>query len=348
MCCCATLLISNYILLKQGAGKKETDFGDKVYLFTSICAMIILVAASVILYEKSGSMMYSDLRTTLEINKGNQLLFAAVGMLVVVFVFLLGLAPLHFCITEISGKTILPVFAYFLLVPLCAVWGGFIQINVNMLSPVSGYLRLFYMSVALLSVGIGAIGACSGQNIRKIFAYSSVFHLGIILLTIRKFTLNSISSGFVYLLVYLLAIYGICICLFGLKRKGEYLFMLGEFEGAAQKKPYISAMMLIFMFSLLGLPPFSGFLGLFSFLNYLALHHHFYQLLYLLSMMGVIAYAYLQIVHAMYFEERRTLFDKTDGSIYAALLLNAVLMIAIMLQPQYLIVDFRSALEVLF
>lgn len=292
--------------------------------------------------------MYADLRTALEINKNETLSFVAVGMLATVFMFLLGLAPLHFCITEISGKTILPVFAYLLLVPLCALWGGFIQINVNMLMPMLGNLRFFYMAVALLSVGIGAIGACSGQNIRKIFAYSSVFHLGIILLTIRKFTLNSVNSGFVYLLVYMLAMYGICTCLFGIKKKGEYLFMLSEFEGAAQKRPYISAMMLIFMFSLLGLPPFSGFLGVFSFLNYLALHHHFYQLLYLLSMMTVIAYAYLQIVRAMYFEERRALFDKADGGIYAAILLNAVLMIVIMLQPQYLIVGFRSALEVLF
>ena len=348
ICCCATLLISNYILLKLGAGKKDSDFGDKVYLFTSICAMIVLVGAAVILYEKSHSLMYADLRAALEIGKGDTLLFAAAGMIATVFVFLLGLAPLHFCITETSGKTILPVFAYFLLVPLSGVLGGFIQINVNVLSPMLGYLRLFYMSVALISVGIGAIGACSGQNIRKIFAYSSVFHLGIVLLTMRKFTLNSVSSGLVYLLVYMLAIYGICTCLFGLKKKGEYLFMLSEFEGAAQKRPYISAMMLIFMFSLLGLPPLAGFLGVFSFLNYLALHHHFYQLLYLLSMMAVIAYAYLQVVRAMYFEERHTLFDKTDGGIYTAILLNAVLMIVIMLQPQYLTVGLRSALEVLF
>ncbi len=347
-CCCATLLISNYVLLRQGTGKKEIDLGNKVYLFTAVCAMILLAGSIVILYENSASMMYDDLRITVENGRDNPLIFCAVGMFTAVFVLLLGLTPLHFCATEVLGKTILPVFAYFLLVPLGAIWGGFIQLNVVVLSPILGQLRLFYMAVALLSVGVGAVGACSGQNIRKIFAYSAVFHLGIILLTIRKFTLNSVNSGFVYLFLYLLAMCGICTCLFGLKKKGEYLFMVSELDGAAQKRPYICAMLLIFMFSLLGLPPFSGFVGLFSSLNYLALHHHFYQLIYLLSMMTVIGYAYLQIVRAMYFEDKHTSFDRADGGIYTAILLNAVLMIIITLQPHYLIFDFRSMLEVLF
>ena len=347
-CCAATLLVSNYVLLKQNIGKKEVDFGNKFYLLTAVIGIILLAVSTVIFYEKSGSLMYADLRTTLDIGQGDVWLFAAVGMMVVVFLLLLGLAPLHFCVTEILGGTTLPVFAYFLFVPLSAVWGGFIQLNVGMLTPVLGQLRLFYMAVALLSVGFGAIGACSGQNIRKIFAYGAVCHLGIILLTLRKFTLNAVNSGFVYLFVYLLTMYGICVCLFGLKKKGEYLFMLGEFTGAAQKRPYISAMMIIFMFSLLGLPPFLGFLGVFSSLNYLALHHHFYQLIYLLSMMTVLGYAYLQIVRTMYSEDKRTSFDRADAGIYAAIFLNAALMIGATLQPRYLIYGFRSMLEALF
>ena len=346
--CCATLLISNYIMLRQGINKKESDLGAKIYLATALIAMILLIAAVVIFYEKSQSMMYADLRTALEIGNSDIALFTAAAMVVVVFLLLLGLAPLHFCLTEILGWLGLPIFTYFLLVPLSAVWGGFIHLNVEVLTPILGRLRMFYMAVALLSVGFGAIGACCGQNIRKIFAYSTVFHSGIILLTMRKFTLNSVNSGFIYLFVYLLAMYGICVCLFGLKRKGEYLFMLSELEGAAQKRPYISAVMLVFMFSLLGVPPFCGFLGLFSSLNYLALHHHFYQLLYLLSMMLVVGYAYLQIIRSMFFEEKRNLFDRTDGGVYAAILLNVALMITIALQPHYVAFGFRSMLEVLF
>ena len=346
--CCATLLISNYVLLKQNIGKKEIDFGNKLYLFTAIIGMILLAVSAVIFYEKSGSLMYMNLRTALEIGKNDLWLFAAVGMTVAVFILLLGLAPLHFCSTEILGGTTLPVFVYFLCVPLSAVWGGFIQLNVNVLEPVLGQLRLFYMGVALLSVGIGAIGACSGQNIRKIFAYGMVFHLGIVLLTLRKFTLNAVNSGFIYLFVYLLTMYGICVCLFGLKKKGEYLFMLSEFEGAAQKRPYISAMLLIFMFSLLGLPPFLGFFGVFSALSYLAEHDSFYQFGYIMLMLIVLSYAYVQIIKNLYFEKSKENFDRADSGIYTAVLINALLMIVIMLKPQYLLQDVYKMIESLF
>ena len=148
--------------------------------------------------------------------------------------------------------------------------------------------------------------------------------------------------------VYLLAILGICSCLFGLKKKGEYLFMLTEFEGAAQKRPYITAMMLVFMFSLLGMPPLSGFLGLFSALNYQALHHHFYQLIYLLIMMLVVGYAFLQIMRTLYFIEHKTAFDRADSGIYTAIFLNAILMLIIVLKPQFLAENIYQMLESMF
>ena len=343
--CAVMLMFGNYVLLKDSDNQKERSVSMRIYLISLLLCSLLLAGAATILYFECHSLDYENLRLYLDVNKADVQTFALGAMLVVPFLFLAGLAPLHFWLTETLGKVILPVFSYFLLMAPVAVWGGFIHLNTGVLEPLAPYFKIFYIAVPLLSVGVGAIGACGGQNIRKIFAYVSVYHAGIIMLTLRRFTANALNAGFVYMFAYLLAMLGICTCLFGLKRKGEYLFMLSEFEGAAQKRPYISAMMVIFMFSLLGLPPFSGFLGLFSALNYQALHHHFYQLIYLLIMMLAVGYAFLQIVRALYFEERKTIFDRADSGIYTAILLNAALMLIIMLQPQYLAEDVRLMLE---
>ena len=342
------IFISNYILLKDSDNQKESSLGTRLYLLLTCICGLMLGGVAVMLYYDCGTFDYTALKMYFELHKESAEAFAAAAMLVVPFLFLLGLVPLHFCITESLGKANLPVFAYMLLMPVAAAWGGFIHLNVGVLMPIMPMFRLFYIAVALMSVGVGAVGACSGQNIRKIFAYASVYHLGIAFLTLRRLTPNALNASFVYLFVYLLAMFGISACLFGLKKKGEYLFMLGEFEGAAQKRPYISAMMVVFMFSLLGLPPFVGFLGLFSSLNYLALHHHYYQLLYLLTSMLIVGYAYLQIIKALCFEERKTAFDRADRGIYTAILLNAVLMFALILQPHYLMDSFRPLLETVF
>lgn len=342
------LMVGNYILLADSDMLKENKLGVHIYLFLIVASGILLSIATGMFYHWCGVLDYEVLHTYIELHKDEVQVYMAVAAIVVPFLFMLGLAPLHFCITETLGKISLPVFTYLLLVPITAVWGGFIHLNVNALSPLLPEFRLFYIAVALLSVGIGAIGANSGQNIRKIFAYASVYHVGIAFLTLRRFTLNAVNSSCVYLLAYLLAMYGICTCLFGLRKKGEYLFMRGELEGAAQKQPYLAALMTVFMFSLIGLPPFLGFLGIFSSLNYLALHHHFYQLIYLLIMILALGYAYMQVIKMLYSEERKAQFDRADRSIYAALIGNICLMLILVLFPHYLMQDMGSMLETVF
>ena len=121
--------------------------------------------------------------------------------------------------------------------------------------------------------------------------------------------------------------------------------MLSDFEGAAFRRPYIAAMMTIFLFSLIGFPPFLGFLGLFSVVNDLIQHHNIFQLGLLFIALLILSYAYLQIIKTMYFENSNIAFDRADRGIYLAIMLTMLLMILIMLQPHYLIQDLEWSLE---
>ena len=143
-------------------------------------------------------------------------------------------------------------------------------------------------------------------------------------------------AAYVYYVIYLLTMYGVCAVLFGFKIKGEYPLMLSDFNGAAYRRPYISAMLVIFLFSLLGFPPTLGFLGHFSLFTDLVIHNHFYQMTFLLLMMLALAYSYLTIIQALYFEDSHDVFDRAERSIYVVIFANAILMALLLLQPQYL------------
>lgn len=95
--------------------------------------------------------------------------------------------------------------------------------------------------------------------------------------------------------------------------------------------------MTLLLFSLLGLPPLSGALSLFAVLNELAVHNHFYSLVYVLVMLLVLSYAYLQFVQKIYFDSSRYNFDRTGFDLYIVLLLIMVVMAFVVLQPHYLI-----------
>lgn len=347
MVCCVFMMMGNYALLRGSSVKKEFN-SDRIYLFAMIFCILLLGISLFIFYHYADSFNYEQIKEALSINARNIWLFVAVSSVLVVFMFMLGLAPVHFWFTETLGGTILPVFAYFVMVPICACWGGFIRFNVEAIGSFAENLYLFYKAIALISISLGAMGACSVQNVRKILAYGTVYHWGIVLLVMQSFSPDAVNAGVIYILVYLLAMYGICVCLFGLKIKGEYLFMLGEFEGAAYKRPYISAMMTIFIFSLLGIPPFLGFFGVFSALSYLAKHDSFYQFGYIMLMLIVLSYAYVQIIKNLYFEKSKENFDRADSGIYTAVFINALLMVVIMLKPQYLMQDVYRMIESLF
>lgn len=333
------LMCSNYLLLSNADKKKEVHQSCRIYAVGAVIFWLLLLAITAVLYILCGDLKYETLQGYFVEHQDETVVFCLASALVLTFIFLLGLAPLYYWFTATMGQIILPVFTYFVLVPVCAGWGAFMRLNASVLDPLSDLFYIFYTGAALISIGIGAVGACSGKNIYKIFAYSTVYHFGIVLLMLQRFSFEAANSAFIYLFIYLLAMFGICSSLFGIKSKGEYLTTLSDFEGAAQKRPYISAMMTIFLFSLIGFPPFLGFMGTLAVFNEQVQNNHFYQLLYVFAALLIVVYAYLQIVKTLYFENSNESFDRADTGIYMAIFLNAVLMIFMMLRPLYFVHD---------
>lgn len=343
---CVLLMLNNFTLIKLFQKNNDSSSNTKIYMIMMFASWILLGFSLIVFYTYSGNLSYNALLPYIDINQQDILISSAVAALVCVFVFMFGMAPLHFWFAEALANTILPVIIYFLLVPVIACFGCFIQLNLHMLAAYQDELLFFYKIISLLSIGIGAVGACSAQNIRKTFAYISVYHLGLILLTLYHFTPKTVDASFVYLFSYLLAMVGICTTLFGLKIKGEYMVTLSELSGAAHKRPYIATMMTLFIFSLAGLPPFLGFMGQFSVLSRLAIYR-LYELAYVLLMSIILAYAYIQIIYTM-FKDNKMPFDRADKGIYAAMLINALVMLFIVVNPQYLIEDFVLMIETVF
>ncbi len=331
------LLFCNYLLFIRADKKKDVYLSSKLYAVLAVFVSFFIILLIYGVFEQQTGFDYQNLSIYFENETENTVAFMIAAGLILVFIFLLGLAPLHFWYTETTGQIVLPVFTYFTLIPVSTCWGAFIKLNTYVLSAMEPRLILFYQGVGVLTMLVGAIGACSGKNIRKIFACGVVYQQGIVFLMLQHLTTEALITAFISLNIYILAMYGICSCLYGLKNKGEYLFMLSDFEGAAFRSPYLSFALTIFLFSLIGFPPFLGFLGLFSVVNNLVLHNHFYQLAFLLIALMTLAYSYLQIIKTLYFENSRVTFDRVDRGIYAVVLLTVLWMMILVLQPHFLL-----------
>ena len=138
---------------------------------------------------------------------------------------------------------------------------------------------------------------------------------------------------------------GIYTVFLGLKSKGDYLELLEDISGLSEVRPYISAAFLIFMVSLIGVPPLLGFWGRLSLINTLAWEERWGHILMLMIALVLMANAYLQVIRTVYFQPLRHNFDRTDKAIYICLFINLILVLISILNPAYLLHDAEIVLN---
>ncbi|SNR96327.1 NADH dehydrogenase subunit N [Methylobacillus rhizosphaerae] len=157
--------------------------------------------------------------------------------------------------------------------------------------------------MAVLSMVIGNIAAIAQTNIKRMLAYSTISHIGFLLLGFLSASLNGYASATFYILSYVLmtlAGFGIILLL---SRQGFEADRLEDLKGLNQRKPWYAFLMLLVMFSMAGIPPTLGFYAKFTVLQ-AALQAGFTVLVVFAVIMALIgAFYYLRVVKYMYFDE---------------------------------------------
>ena len=159
------------------------------------------------------------------------------------------------------------------------------------------------MVVAVLSLVIGNVVAIAQSNIKRMLAYSTIAHVGFILLSIFTGTDQGYAAALFYTLTYVVSAAGAFGMIILLSRRGYDAENLSDFKGLNARSPWFAMIMMLLMFSMAGIPPLVGFFGkLYVFLAAIEAE------LYTLAVIGVLssvvgAFYYLRIVKLMYFED---------------------------------------------
>ena len=180
------------------------------------------------------------------------------------------------------------------------------------------------MGLAVLSIGLGSILALTQTNIKRMLAYSSIAHAGFALLGLIAGGREGLSAMMVYLIIYGFMNLGAFAVVIALRSNGIAGEDLEDYEGLARSHPVVSALMLVFLFSLVGIPPTAGFVAKFSvFMAVIRAGHT------PLAVIGVVfsvvaAFFYLRVVILMYMKEpAREVPVMTSPSLKIALAITA-------------------------
>lgn len=312
----ATDLISLYLALELmalsvyclvGLLKKDPRSNEaamKYFLMGAFSSAILLYGVSLVYGLTGTTDLAVIVRRLADLHlSGNHALLAGLGLIMVAFGFKVAAAPFHMWTPDAYEGAPTSITAFMSVGPKAAsfaVLGRILIFGFPASHPQWGPLLA---GIALLTMAIGNIVALSQRNIKRMLAYSSIAHAGYALLGVLAGTDEGLSATMNYLLVYALMNMGTFAVVILLGSKGERRESLDDYKGLAKTNPVIAALMLVFMFSLTGIPPTAGFVGKFYLL--MAAVHAGYTGVVIAAVIfsAISAFFYLRVVRYMYMEE---------------------------------------------
>ncbi len=252
--------------------------------------------------------------------------------------FKLGAVPFHMWAPDVYDGSPTSVTLFIGSAPKIAVLGMAIRLLVGTLPSLHIQWEQLLIIVALLSMVLGNFVAIMQKNIKRMLAYSSIAHMGYMLLGV----LSGIAAGYAaatfYIITYALMSMGAFGMIVLLSRAGFEAENIEDFRGLNARNPWLALMMLILMFSMAGIPPTVGFFAKLGVLEALISVHLVWLAALALLFAVVGAYYYIRVVKVMYFDEPEKIEPvTTTKDMQLAISVNCLAVLALGLFPSGLI-----------
>ncbi|MDQ2697054.1 MAG: NADH-quinone oxidoreductase subunit NuoN [Pseudomonadota bacterium] len=309
----------------------------KYFVLGALASGMLLYGISMV-YGATGSLDIGEVsvRVAQQGDAGPVLVFGLV-FLVVGLAFKLGAVPFHMWIPDVYQGAPTSVTLYIGTAPKLAAFALVMRILVDGLEALQADWQQMLIILAVLSIAAGNLIAVAQTNFKRLLAYSTISHVGFLLLGVLAGTPDGYSAATFYAITYVLMVMGSFAVLMALSRSGFEAENISDFRGLNDRDPWLAFIMLLLMASTAGIPLFVGFYAKFAVL--MAVVH---VGMVWLAVFGVVfsvigAFYYLRVIKFMYFdrpEQTAPLAASLDSRV--ALSANGLLMVVLGVYPTLL------------
>lgn len=299
---------------------RAAEAAMKYFILGSLASGMLLYGMSMI-YGTVGGLGLDEVRATLTGGEGDNFILAfGLAFIVVGVAFKFGAVPFHMWIPDVYQGAPTIVTTYIGSAPKLAAFALAFRLLVDGLGGLHGYWQDMLVLLALLSMGLGNVVAIAQSNLKRMLAYSTISHVGFLLLGILAGTQEGYAAAMFYAIAYGTMAAGAFGMIIYLSRAGFEAEELDDFKGLNQRSPWFAGIMLMLMASLAGFPPFFGF-----FAKLMVFKAVIDVGLIWLAALGLFfavigAFYYLRVIKLMYFDE-----PESDSPIEASADLRATL-----------------------
>ena len=275
----------------------------KYFVLGALASGMLLYGMSM-LYGATGTLDISKIAAVLQQGLGNNVVLVF-GLVFVIagLAFKLGVAPFHMWIPDVYHGAPTAITLFIGTASKIAALGFVFRILAQGLQSLSPDWQSMLVIMAVLSMAIGNITAIAQTNLKRMLAYSTISHMGFLLLGLLAADINGYTSAMFYMLTYVLTSLGSFGMIMLLSRKGFEADNLDDLKGLNQRSPWYAFIMLLLMFSLAGIPPTVGFYAKLSVLQAVVNAGYVWLAVVAVIFSLIGAFYYLRVVKLMYFDK---------------------------------------------
>ena len=328
---------------------QSTEAAMKYFVLGALASGFMLYGMSM-LYGATGNL---DLRNIADAVNSGQIdylpLTFGVVFLVAGLAFKLGAVPFHMWVPDVYQGSPTAVTLVLAAAPKLAAFAITLRILVVGLGDLTGDWQPMLLILAFLSLAIGNLTAIMQTNFKRMLAYSTISHMGFILLGLasgsldgdKQFDTESYGSALFYMLTYVLTTLASFGLIMLMTREGHECEQISDLKGLNRRSPWMAALLLLLMCSLAGLPPLVGFDAKLLILQTLLKSDRLWLAVVavLFSLIG--AFYYLRVIKVMYFDEPEAAtptIETVSWSPRSLIILNGLAVLVLGLMPNGLLV----------
>jgi len=282
---------------------RASEAAMKYFVLGALASGILLYGIS-ILYGLSGTLDLTALSEYLR-REGTDNIGAVLALvfIVVALAFKLGAVPFHMWIPDVYHGSPTPVTVYIASASKIAGFAFVMRLLVEGLGPLHSDWQDMLIILVVLSLAVGNLVAIAQTNLKRMLAYSTIAHIGFLLLGILAGTRQGYSASMFYTIVYAITSLGAFGVVILLSRTGFEADRLDDLKGLNERSPWFAFIMLIIMFSMAGVPPTVGFFAKFYVLRAVIDVDLWWLAIVAVAFSVVGAFYYLRAVKMMYFDQ---------------------------------------------
>lgn len=288
---------------------RSSEAGLKYFIMGSLASGVLLYGIS-LLYGLAGSTSFESIAHALTAVQQGQQGGAALALSLVLvltgILFKISAAPFHMWTPDVYEGAPLPTTTILSTLPKIAALTVLIKLLSGPLLPLLADAQQVIAIAAVLTMGVGAVAAFLQTSLKRLLAYSSISHVGFMLIGIAAGTAEGMAAALFYVTVYSIMTLGVFAVLHLLHLRGHYIENVEDMAGLGATRPVSMALLLVGMFSLAGVPPFAGFFAKLIVFE-VAVENHMLWLAIAGGVFSMVALGYsLKLLKTVYFEKGST------------------------------------------